>query len=54
LVAEIAKLRKAQMKSLSDATFGGWSREEETAHQKRSERLALLVRELESIEQTQK
>jgi hypothetical protein len=42
------------MKSLSDATFGGWSAEEEAAHKKRSERLAVLVRELEAIEQTQK
>jgi len=53
LVAEIARLLKAKMKSVSDAAFGGWSREEEAAHKKHSERLAVLVRELEAIERTQ-
>ena len=42
------------MKSLSDATFGGWSREEEAAHQERSDRLALLIHELEAIDRSRK
>jgi hypothetical protein len=54
LVAEIAKLQKEQLKSLADARFGGWSREEEAAHRKRSDRLAFLISELKAEDRPQK
>jgi len=50
LVAEITELRKQQLEAAADAMFGAWTREQEDAHQKRANRLANLVRELDILD----
>jgi len=46
LVAEIVQLQTQQVDDLAEAVFGGWTREQEAAHQKRADRLEVLIREL--------
>ena len=53
LTAEITQLRKQQLESLAKGTFGGWTPEEEVAHEKCTNRLALLVLELDALDGTQ-
>jgi hypothetical protein len=50
LVAEIAELHKLQLESWRNATFGGWTREQETAHEERSRRISVLQRELNALD----
>lgn len=52
LVAEIAELQTTQTKSIAAATFGGWTREEEAAHNKRADRLESLLRQVELLIET--
>ncbi len=42
ILAEIAELQKCQMQASRDAVFGGWTEEEATAYQTRSDRIAKL------------
>lgn len=51
LIAAIAELRKAHMESNREATFGGWTREAEAAHERRADRIATLVRELAALDE---
>lgn len=46
LVAEIAELQDQQLESFTDATFAGWTQEQNTAHNKRSDHMEALQREL--------
>jgi hypothetical protein len=50
LSAEIPEIRKLQMESNRQATFGGWTREAEAAHEMRADRIAALLRELAVVE----
>jgi hypothetical protein len=50
LVAELTELHELQLKSLTDATYVGWTREEMVAHQKRSDRIVVLQRELGALD----
>ena len=50
LMAEIAELRTEQLASDLKATFGGWSQEEEAAHHKRADRIALLCGQLARLD----
>ena len=50
LNSEIRKLQKQQLKAISDATFGGWTTEEESAYLQRSNRLGVLILELEALD----
>jgi len=52
LADEIVELQNLQMKSIAAATFGGWTHEQVAVHDKRAERLRLLIRELEGLDQT--
>jgi hypothetical protein len=52
LVAEIAELHRLQFESWRNATFGGWTREQETAHEERSRRISVLQRELNALDGT--
>ncbi len=49
VVAEIAELRRQQLDDLANEVFCGWTHEQDAVHQKRADRLALLVLELEAI-----
>ena len=51
LVTEIAELQRQQLESFTDGTFSGWPPEQEAAHEKRTDRLALLVLELNTLDQ---
>ena len=46
LVAEIALLRKQQLESIENAAFLGWTAEAKADHDKRADRVELLVRRL--------
>jgi hypothetical protein len=50
LAAEVKKLQAQQSESFATGTFGGWTPEQEAAHEKRSSRLALLVLELDALD----
>ena len=50
LSAELFKLRTQHVAALARALFGGYTPEEEAAHQERVERMAVLVRELQPLE----
>jgi hypothetical protein len=52
LEAEVAELHKLQMESNRQATFGGWTRETEEAHQIRSDRIGALYRQLAGLDET--
>jgi hypothetical protein len=52
LVAEIAELQDQQLESFGAATFAGWTPEQNTAHNKRSDRMEDLRRELNSTERS--
>jgi hypothetical protein len=49
LVAEIAKLHRLQLDSFAKATFGGWTREQEIAHDERSHGISVLQHELNAL-----
>jgi hypothetical protein len=49
LMAAISELHSAQSKSYRDATFGGWTRETEAAHDRRADRIAALCRQLDAL-----
>jgi hypothetical protein len=51
LVPEIVKLRRQQLDSAAKALFGCWTREEEAEHLERADRLALLVRQLDALDE---
>lgn len=51
LADEIRELQNLQMKSIAAATFGGWTREQVAAHDKRAEHLERLIRELDALSQ---
>jgi hypothetical protein len=46
LLSEIEELRKQQLEFSRQATFGGWTREVDEAHERRAERIAALCRQL--------
>jgi hypothetical protein len=50
LTTELRELRDQQLQSFSAATFAGWTPELKTAHQKRSDRIAELQRELRIVD----
>jgi hypothetical protein len=50
LVAELTELRRLQLTSLADATYIGWTQEQEVAHQKRSNRIWAVQRELNGLD----
>jgi hypothetical protein len=50
LVAEIANLRRQQLKAITNATFTGWMGEQEAAHRNRSTHSSSLIAELEAID----
>ena len=52
LVAELAQLHRLQLKSIVDATFVGWTHEEEVAHRERSDHISVLQRDLDALGQT--
>jgi hypothetical protein len=52
LSAELFKLRTQHVAALARALFGGFTPEEEAAHEKRVERMAVLVRELQALDET--
>jgi hypothetical protein len=47
-----AELHRLQIESNREATFGGWTREAEEAHQMRSDRIADLYRQLDTLRKT--
>lgn len=49
LVAAIAELRRHQMESNHQATFGGWTRQTEDEHARCSDRIAALCRQLDAL-----
>jgi hypothetical protein len=51
LAAEITELQNLQMKSIAAATFGGWTREQVAAHDRRAEHLERVIRELDALDQ---
>ena len=52
LADEIRELQNLQMKSIAAATFGGWTREQVAAHDKRADRLERLIREFQALDGT--
>jgi hypothetical protein len=52
LLAEIAEIRRLQMESNREATFGGWTRKAEAAQEMRADRIAALGRELAVLGET--
>jgi L-arabinose isomerase len=52
LLAEIAEIRRLQMESNREATFGGWTRQAEAAQEMRADRIAALGRELAVLGET--
>jgi hypothetical protein len=52
LLAEIAEIRRLQMETNREATFGGWTRQAEAAHEMRADRIAALCRELAVLGET--
>jgi hypothetical protein len=52
LLAEIAEIRRLQMESNREATFGGWTRQAEAAQELRADRIAALGRELAVLGET--
>ena len=52
LSAELFRLRTQHVAALARALFGGYTPEEEAAHQERVERMAVLVRELQPLDET--
>jgi hypothetical protein len=50
LATELRELRDQQLQSFSAATFAGWTPELKTAHQKRSDRIAEIQRELRIVD----
>ena len=49
LVAELAKLHDLQMELITNATFAGWTAEQNVEHEKRSERILALSSELNAL-----
>ena len=52
LQAEVVELHKLQIESNRQATFGGWTREAEEEHQRRSDRISALYRQLAALDET--
>jgi hypothetical protein len=48
-LAEIVELQNQQLESFTAATFAGWTPEQNTAHNKRSDRMEALQCELQAI-----
>ena len=49
-MAEIIDLQKLQMESNREATFGGWTRVAQDEHDRRSDHIRRLVKELEALD----
>ena len=49
LVAELAKLHDLQMELITNATFAGWTSEQNAEHEKRSRRILALSSELQAM-----
>ena len=49
LVAELAKLHDLQMELITNATFAGWTSEQNFEHEKRSGRILALTSELNDL-----
>jgi len=52
LEAEVAELHRLQIESNRSATFGGWTHEAEEAHQRRSDLISALYRQLAALDET--
>jgi hypothetical protein len=50
LAVEITKLQGLQLESWRNATFGGWTRQQEIAHEERSHRISVLQHELNALD----
>ena len=50
VLAEIAILRKQQLESTDSATFFGWTPETKADHEKRADRIKLLVLQLAKLD----
>ena len=50
LAAEIAELQHQQLESFAEATFAGWTPEQNTAHNERADRMEALQRVLDRHE----
>jgi len=50
IIAEIIDLQKLQMESNREATFGGWTRVAQDDHDRRSDHIRRLVKELEALD----
>lgn len=48
--AEIAELRRLQIESTREATFGGWTHKAEEEHQRRADCIADLLRQLAALD----
>jgi len=49
LKVELAKLRKQHYDAIAKATFGGFTQQEEAAHEERITLMESLIRELEAL-----
>jgi hypothetical protein len=50
MVSELAELHRLQLKSIGDATYLGWTREQLAAQHTRADRIAVLQRELGTLD----
>jgi hypothetical protein len=51
LKVELAKLRKQHYEAIANATFGGFTQQQEAAHERRANHMESLIRELEALDQ---
>ena len=51
-VAEMSLLRKQQLGSIENATFIGWTPEAKSDHEKRADRIELLILQLAKFDKT--
>ncbi len=49
LISEIIELNRLQMESNREATFGGWTRDTQDDHDRRSDHIGRLVKEMEGL-----
>lgn len=52
LLSEIEELRRQQLEFSRQATFDGWTREVDEAHERRAERIAALCLQLDTPDRT--
>ena len=52
IISEVMRLRKQHYEALAKATVGAFSNDEESRHVERAERIASLVDQLETLEES--